>query len=154
VAFVAIVLIATLGCGGAEQVSAPPDDSTPVGKWTLQEIDAATLPATIYDDAWFDEANGHFYNRLVVQITGGDVTVTPDGRFTLAFEVTSNKDGKREISRQRIDGAWWSRVGIVAFRPDDERRDNSIGWLEDGWMMLSIDYMVNGEEKTYAFKRR
>jgi hypothetical protein len=153
-AAVAMLAIGAVGCGGAEQATAPVDPYEPTGKWTLQEIEAGALPVTIYDDAWFDEPTGHFYKRLVVQITGGDLALNADGRFTLAFEVSVNRDGQREVSRQRIDGAWWSRVGIVALGPDDDRRENSIGYLGNGWLMLSIDYMGNGEGKMYAFRKR
>src|SRR5262245_9168850 len=90
-----LVLAGTLASSTAcssDQSTGP--NGSPVGRYTLSQVDRASLPATIHRGPWFDAANNHFYNQLLLAVSAGTLELKADDHFSLSFDLEITADGQ------------------------------------------------------------
>jgi hypothetical protein len=99
VAWLAMLLLcATIGfttaCGGDSATG--PKANPDAGRYTLKQIDGASLPVEVYHGPYFDSAKPHFYNQMVVKAIKGAFELNPDGTYTLGVAFATVGDGENE----------------------------------------------------------
>jgi hypothetical protein len=146
---VTAMLIALAGCGGSDTSTGPAAD--PAGIYTLGGVEYDELPATIHQNPWSDPMTGHFYDKLIVQVTGGVVELAPNGHFSVTLQIFKSGDGVKENLEDVHEGTWTVKGTVVSIRLDNGEAGEAS--LQEGVFGLSLDYLRKGAFQTYLFEK-
>ena len=71
-----------------------PKGGTVVGTYQLQQADDRSLPADIHRGPFYDYTQHHFYNQLIVTVTGGSIELDENGNLTATLDASITGDGQ------------------------------------------------------------
>lgn len=150
----ALLLAATAllagGCGG-DKGTGP--GSNPAGTYVLHDIDAQALPVTIHQGPWLDPGSVTFYNKYILQITGGVIELGSDDRFTLTLDGAVNADGVQFAPSTMVTGDYEIDGGEVWFMPDGYGGNGWSASIGNGTVSFDMDLMSKGASLEYSFRR-
>src|SRR5574338_421711 len=88
---VAALTVAAAGCGGGD-TSGPtgPGGNNQIGLYALMTANKKAIPSEIYHGPYFDDTIPHFFNQVIVRVTGGELVLQEDDRFHLAIDFYIN----------------------------------------------------------------
>src|ERR1051325_321252 len=89
----AAALLTAVMAFGCSDSSTSPRSRGPQGTYTLRRVAQKGVPTEIHHGPWFDPAAHHFYNQLVVTVTGGAVELLANGSFAVWIEYDVVADG-------------------------------------------------------------
>jgi hypothetical protein len=143
-AWLALVVVAvTTACAGGDSSTGPRDPS-PNGLYALMQVDGKAIPKEVYHGPYFDARQPHFYEQLIVKVTGGELVLGTDGRYHLAIDVAITADGEVTSTTLASEGMYeldGDEIDLV--------RDDGEGWgtatLRNGSLMISVDVMGDGK---------
>lgn len=143
-------LLVTAGCGGDK--STGPDGGI-TGRYTLRDVDGEGLPVTIHQGPWLDPVNVTFYNKYVMQVTGGTIELGDDDRFTMTISAQANADGLQWSPSLILIGDYDVANGEIRFWPDGYDIAAGSARISRGTITLTIDLMTKGVSNDLHFRR-
>ena len=150
-ALLALTMIGTTSCtAGGENPTGPGDEHE--GFYELSRIDLEPPPVVIHQGPWYDPADGGtFYNRYVVEITGGEISLDDDGRFTMEFSVAIDGDGETFTRHVAFEGTYEIIGDRIEFTTDDG--GGGFAGISGNEIVMPMDPMGKGVTKNYVFER-
>jgi len=143
-ALLAAALAGVAACGGGSDATTAPRGNAEIGTYALMQVDAKSIPARIHNGPWFDAAKPHFYNRLIVNITGGELGLQKGGRYHLALDVSFNGDGQEASFTLSSDGTYEMEGDQIQFFRDDGA-GSATASINKGTVNLALDLLGDGE---------
>jgi hypothetical protein len=151
IALLAGLLLSVAACSGGD-TTAP--NTGPIGVYQLKYVQGRDVPWKIFDGPWVDLDNNRRYRQLAVTITSGKITLGKDGRFTMAVDASYVADGapsKGSVSMQGNYRLWEN--GNLDFKPDNAPNSALSGWIEDGRIVFSLNFMKDGDLYDFTFEK-
>jgi len=156
VAWLAMLLLGTTlgfttGCGGDSATG--PKANPDAGRYTLKQIDGASLPVEVYHGPYFDSAKPHFYNQMVVKAIKGAFDLKPDGTYTLGVAFATLGDGENGTRSFSSEGEYEVEDDEITF--EDNEGFSFVGVIEDGMITVTFRSPLPEDKrvKEYAFIR-
>jgi hypothetical protein len=143
--------LATSTACGSDQPTEP--NGSPVGHYTLSQVDRASLPATIHRGPWFDAATNHFYNQLILAVTAGMLELKADDRFNLSFDLEITGDGQLSAATIDVNGTYERRSYGVLLTPDEQSFGVAAATFRSTALTMTIDFVGKGKINQYSFSR-
>lgn len=144
-------LVGTMACGGDSDSSTGPRDNDITGLYALMTIDKKEIPREVYHGPFFDADAPHFYNQLIVTVTGGEVILQEDGTFRIAVDLTVNGDGEIQTGTIAFGGTYEVDGSNVMFSVNGGNGGSAT--LQDDYLMVDIDVMKGkGTLRKYFFR--
>jgi hypothetical protein len=147
---VAVCLLAAAGCGG-DNSTGPSGRIT--GSYVLRDVDDEGLPVTIHQGPWLDPVNVTFYNKYILQVTGGVIELHDDDRFTMTISADANADGLQWSPTLVLGGSYEVDDGEVWFWVDGYDVPAGSAAISRGIITLTIDLMSKGVSNDLHFRK-
>lgn len=139
------------GCS-SDKGTGPGGDSS-AGTYLLSDVDDYAPPVTIHQGPWLDPVSVTFYNKFILQVTGGAIELDDDDTFSINFTVHANGDGKQWGASVHVTGAYVLEGDELWFYPDDENQNPVVAYLNGDTINLTLDFMGKGVANTYHFSK-
>ncbi len=121
------------------------------GTYALRLIDKKPLPTDIHHGPFFDAPNQHFYNQLIVKITGGAIELDPLGDFAIWLDYTLNEDGQVSTKHIETDGTW-KMVGTTVTVYVNGQKTAAFD-IVNGQVVENVDLLQEGTMHEYTYKK-
>jgi hypothetical protein len=152
------LLVAAVGCGSGSSTG-PRGNSNGgnqggvMGNYDLVQIDQASLPQEVYHGPYFDPNTHHFYNQLVVKVTGAIMELDELGNFYLTVDYSGTADGAPFTTAGELDGTYKTYSNnSVDFQPDGATNSYVSGSVRNGVLTLPLDLWKRGRLQSYSFR--
>jgi len=150
----AVLLVATLAVGatgcGSKDSSTGPTKVNVAGEYSLETIQARSLPAKVYDGPVGDPRDDDYYQSYIITVSGGTLTLDDDGYYHMLLSYTAVADGQPffriylETGTYEVDG---SRILLAS-----DYGDEAPGTVRDG--EVTIRMAIAGDAvMPYAFRK-
>jgi hypothetical protein len=150
--FVAAMTVAAAGCGGGDSSSPTgPGGGNQLGLYALMTANKKAIPSEIYHGPFFDETIPHFFNQVIVRVTGGELVLQEDDRFHLAIDIYIFADGEEQTGTLAIDGDSEIDGGKIALWAD-AGGDPVIASIRNGTVTFTSDTKTPGKRTELVFK--
>lgn len=149
----AVVLASAVVAGACSSDGSSGPRSGPVGDYLLQQIASTSLPYDVHSGPYFDPADHHFYNRLIVRVTHGEVVLGRDDTFLFTVDVALNGDGILGQKHVEVTGTYQLQGGTLYFTPQTQGYPNFQAAYHSGAVSLQLDLMGKGTMLPYEFRR-
>jgi hypothetical protein len=150
-------LAGATACGGGGDSStgpsAGPSTDNPLGLYALMQVNQKAIPSEIKHGPFFDATVPHFYNQLIVKITGGELVLQKGGRFHFALDLYVNADGDESTLTRSIDGTWEVDDGEIDLTPD-RGTGFTTATIANGNITMDLDVIGEGKFSAYRFEYR
>lgn len=145
------VLAGATACGGGSDAATGPGKNKVAGLYALMTIDKKAIPREVYHGPFFDAAASHFYNQLIVTVTGGEVVLRDDGTFHIAVDLDVNGDGETETGTIAFGGTYDVHGSDVALAVNGGNGGSAA--LQDDYLTVDIDVLKGkGTLRKYFFR--
>lgn len=148
--FLLAALSGAAACG-SDGATSPKKTPTPTGTYALRQVDQKAPPAEIYHGPYFDAANQHFYNQLVVTVTGGGIELDELNHFSFWIDLSYLGDGVRATKRVSLDGTYELQGSLVIVHVPNAPAAGFT--IDSGQIVQAIDLMGKGDVAQYTFKK-
>ncbi len=158
----ALLLCTTLAsataCGGGDSSTGPstgPSTSTKLGLYALMQVNTKAIPTEIKHGPFLDVSvvPPHFYNLMIVKITGGELVLQDGGRFHFAVDFYVNGDGREGTVTRPTDGTWEVDDDVITLTPDGNKGFTT-ATIGKGSINLNLDLIGEGKVLPYSFQYR
>jgi len=140
------ILLGAVACGGDSGTS--PSNASPVGLYGLVQVDSKSIPAEIFRGDYYDP-NLRYSYPLVLNVTGGEISLQENGDFHLAVDRTWASGGRQGNGSLTVDGAYSIKDGKIFIDTADGSGD---GAYKNGVISISLDVGETGTMKRYVFR--
>ena len=143
------------GGGGGDSSTGPTDPGTrnQLGLYALMQVNKKAIPTEIKHGPFFDASVPHFYNQLIVKITGGELVLQDGGRFHFALDLYVNADGDEASLTKPIDGTWEMDGNELTLTPD-RGTGYTTATIGKGSVSMDLDVIGEGKFSAYTFQYR
>ena len=154
----ALLLCTTLAsataCGGGDS-STGPSTNDPLGLYALMQVNTKAIPTEIKHGPFLDATvvPPHFYNLMIVKITGGELVLQDGGRFHFAVDFYVNGDGREGTVTRPTDGTWEVNGDVITLTPDGNK-GSVTATIGKGSINISLDLIGEGKVLPYSFQYR
>jgi len=152
----ALLLCTTLAsataCGGGDS-STGPSTKNPLGLYALMQVNTKAIPTEIKHGPFFDATVPHFYNLLIVKVTGGELVLQDGGRFHFALDYYVNADGQEGTVTRPIDGTWEADGDEITLTPNGDN-GYTTATMGKGRISMDLDLIGEGKFVPYTFQYR
>ena len=121
------------------------------GTYSLRAIDRKALPIDIHHGPFFDAPNQHFYNQLIVKVTGGAIVLDPLGDFAVWMEYTIVADGQQSTKHLETDGTWKMVGNQVTVYVNGQATATFA--IQNGQVVENIDLIKDGTMHEYTYQK-
>lgn len=156
----ALLLCSTLAsataCGGGDSSTGPGNGSgngNRLGLYALMQVNKKAIPTEIKHGPFFDASVPHFYNQLIVKVTGGELVLQDGGRFHFALDLYINGDGDEATFTRPIEGTWEVDDDEITLTPD-RGTGYTTGTIANGSISMDLDVVGEGKFVPYTFQYR
>ena len=139
-------LVGIIGCGGDSGTG--PTKADPTGLYGLMQVDARAIPVEIFRGNYYDPTVGYAY-PLVLEVTGGEISLQPGGDFHLAVDRNWSSGGRQGSGSLTVDGTYRIEGGKIYI---DTGGGSGDGSYQNGVITLSLDVGETGTMKKYTFR--
>jgi len=151
-AIAAMALVAALaGATACGSDSGTGPAKGPEGLYPLQQVDGSAPPVEIHHGPYFDAPTHHFYNQLVMQVTGGTIELDDNANFSMEFEMEYVGDGEPGTTSLQLEGSYTVNGSDILFMPNIG--GTLSGTLQGKAITLSIDFLQEDNPLDYTFRR-
>jgi hypothetical protein len=140
----ALLAVAVIGCGGGGDSSTGPRNADPTGLYSLRQVGNATIPTQIYRGPLPGVPD------MTVAITGGELILQDDDRFSLALDLKLSANGQSVPRTIRFEGDYEIEGGTLTLM--DDRGGGVDATLRNGMVAVELDMVGNGALKQYTFR--
>ena len=130
----AALLAITTACSGGDKVTAPgtpgPPPATPVGSYTLNTVDAKTLPWTMYADTGY-----------TLEIQSGTLSITVNGKWVSKVVTRETVAGFASTYNDSTFGSWAVATGstIAVLTNAETNTTSSATWTATEATVVQLD---------------
>src|SRR5688572_26032858 len=138
----------TTGCG-SDSGTAPSE--TPVGVYSLQQIDKKAVPVQVYRGKYYSEVDERYYEDFNVTVHGGTFQLDDSGGYRSTLNYVVIKDGREQVGTLRSWGSYEVQGDEITLRLDTG--ETGTGIIGKGTVTLFWDIVAKGVDKPYTFTR-
>jgi hypothetical protein len=151
-------LASATACGGGDSGTGPstgPSTRTQAGLYALMQVNTKAIPTEIKHGPFLDVSvvPPHFYNLMIVKITGGELVLQDGGRFHFAVDFYVNGDGREGTVTRPTDGTWEVDGDVITLTPDGNK-GSVTATIGKGSINISLDLIGEGKVLPYSFQYR
>jgi hypothetical protein len=152
-------LASATACGGGGDSSTGPSNGsgtrTQLGLYALMQVNTKAIPAEIKHGPFLDATvvPPHFYNVMIVKITGGELVLQDGGRFHFAVDFYVNGDGREGTVTRPTDGTWKVDGSEITLTPDGGNGFTT-ATIGKGSINVNLDLIGEGKVLPYSFQYR
>ena len=139
----ALLVAAVVGCGGGDS-STGPRNTDPTGLYSLRQVGKDAIPAQIYRGPLPGIPD------MTVGITGGELILQDDDRFSLAMDLKLSANGQAVPRILQFEGDYEIEGGTLTLLED--RGGGVEATLRNGVVAIELDLVGNGTLKQYTFR--
>ena len=141
----ALVMGVVFGCGGSGgDRSTGPGNGDPTGLYSLRQVGNTSIPTQIYRGPLPEIAD------MAVGITGGELILEDDDRYTLALDLQLTANGQSIPRYAKFTGDYEIDGGTLTLYHD--RGGGVDATLRNGVVAMQLDMVGNGTLKQYTFR--
>lgn len=143
-------LVGAIACSSGDS-STGPADTNPVGRYTLAQIDKRAIPFEVFHGRFYDPDLDYTYNRLVINVTDGEITLGEGGALHLVVHFVVTEDDDVYGETWEVDGTYQVTGARIHIDTPDGSGGGDIG---DGTVTFNLDVGRTNTMRTYTFRKR
>jgi len=130
-----------IACGSDSGPTTPPEETTPVGSYTISTVNGKALPAAVIDDP-----------DLKVEVTTGTLVLTTDGKYSSVLTTRYTIPGATpSVFKDSVGGSWILSGTNVELSNADDGSKSTAAWAGKQLTVPVIDGKVT---TTYVYGKK
>jgi hypothetical protein len=146
----AFAVVATSACGKDDK-NPTGNNNTNIGTYSLDKVDGAGLPATLFDG--MIDIDGTVV-QLKIEVTGGSMTLAANNTFTGSMALRLTAPGApAQTETIPVSGTYTISGNSITMTSSDPEDPQVTGTISNGALVVSIDLLETGEDFSLSYKK-